>query len=259
MTETVRRHERAAKSEVRGQRWPLSLGTLLLPEKARVKDTVALYIHFHGAPWLAEWSVHQRDRHAAVLTVQLGSGSGVYAAPFKDRAKFSALLEEAGRAISPNRQIRFHPVVLSGWSAGYGAVREILRERKNWEHIDGVLLLDGIHTSYVPDGQPGPLDTENLQPFVDFAREAIAGRKRFAITHSEIFPGTFASTTECSEYLLTALGLKARPVLKWGPGGMQQISESGAGRFRVLGFAGNTAPDHVDHIHGMKTFLKLVR
>lgn len=259
MTETVRRHERVTQTEVKGRRWTLSVGTLLLPDTARLRDTLPLYIHFHGAPWLAEWSVHQHDRHAAILIAQLGSGSGVYGQPFKDPAKFTTLLEEVAKVLSPDRPVRFHPIVLSGWSAGYGAIREIVRNRDNWPHIDAVLLEDGIHTSYVPDGQPGPLDATGLQPFIDFAREAAAGRKAFLITHSEIFPGTFASTTECSEYLLKELGITARPVVKWGPLGMQQISDARSGRLRVMGFAGNTAPDHVDHIHATQTWLKLVK
>lgn len=258
MTETVRRHERVEKTEIKGQRWTLSIGTLLLPETARVRDTIPLYIHFHGAPWLAEWSVNQHERHAAIITAQLGSGSGVYAQPFKNQAKFTELLDEAAKALSPDRPVRFHPVVLSGWSAGYGAIREILRNHDNWSRIDAVLLEDGIHTSYVPDGQPGPLDPAGLQPFIDFAREAIAGRKTFLITHSEIYPGTFASTTECSEFLLKEVGVKPYPVVKWGPLGMQQIFDARAGKLRVMGFAGNSAPDHVDHIHAMKVWLKLL-
>jgi hypothetical protein len=37
---------------------------------------------------------------------------------------------------------------------------------------------------------------------------------------------------------------------------MQQLSEVHAGNFRVLGFAGNTAPDHVDHYHAMPELLR---
>ena len=258
MTEIVRRHGRVSKTEVPGKRWTLSTGTLLLPDSARVRDSIPLYIHFHGAPWLAEWSVNRHDRHAAVITVNLGAGSGVYSQAFEDPAKLAVLLQEAAHDLSPDRPIHFHPLVLSGWSAGYGAIREILRNHENWPRIDSVLLEDGIHTSYVPDGKPGPLDPAPLQPFVEFAREAVAGRKTFLILHSEIFPGTFASTTECSEYLLHQLGLSPRPVLKWGPLGMQQISAAGAGKLRVLGFAGNTAPDHVDFIHATKTWLRML-
>ena len=46
------------------------------------------------------------------------------------------------------------------------------------------------------------------------------------VTHSEIFPGTFASTTETADYMLRALGLRRAPVLKWGPRGMQQLGEA---------------------------------
>jgi hypothetical protein len=37
---------------------------------------------------------------------------------------------------------------------------------------------------------------------------------------------------------------------------MQQIGETVRGNLAVLGFAGNTAPDHVDHFHGMPEFLR---
>jgi hypothetical protein len=84
------------------------------------------------------------------------------------------------------------------------------------------------------------------------------GDKRFVVTHSEIFPGTFASTTETADHLLAALGLQRTPVLRWGPHGMQQLSEVRAGRFTLLGFAGNSAPDHIDHLQGMAEFLKMV-
>jgi hypothetical protein len=36
---------------------------------------------------------------------------------------------------------------------------------------------------------------------------------------------------------------------------MQQLSETRAGRFQLLGFAGNSAPDHVDHLHAMPELL----
>ena len=78
------------------------------------------------------------------------------------------------------------------------------------------------------------------------------------ITHSEIFPGTYASTTETADYLIKTLDLKRKPVLKWGPVGMQTLSETRFKGFTILGFAGNTAPDHVDHYHGLPRFLTYV-
>jgi len=36
---------------------------------------------------------------------------------------------------------------------------------------------------------------------------------------------------------------------------MQQLSDVHAGNFELLGFAGNSAPDHVDQLHAMPEFL----
>jgi hypothetical protein len=119
-----------------------------------------------------------------------------------------------------------------------------------------------MHTSYVPEGTVlatgGTLDTTNLVAFADFARAAIRGEKRFLVTHSEIFPGMFASTTETADWLLHTLGLHRAPVLRWGPRRMQQLSEVHAGRFELLGFAGNSAPDHIDQLHAMPELLARV-
>ena len=258
MVENSRVHTRIPQTEIKGQRWKLSTGTLLLPSSARVRDVMPLYIHFHGAPWLAEWSVQQRNKKAVILTVNLGAGSGVYSRAFSDPLTFAALLDEAAKQLSAQRPPRFHPVVITSFSAGYGAVREILKTQSNWDRIDAIVLMDSLHTGYTTGNQPGPLETEPMQPFVDFARAAVAGRKSLIVTHSEIFPGTFASTTETSDYLLAQLNLKRTPALKWGPGGMQQTSEVRAGRFRLMGFAGNSAPDHVDHFHGLQQWLKYI-
>jgi hypothetical protein len=100
---------------------------------------------------------------------------------------------------------------------------------------------------------------ENLEIWLQLAHDAIAGRKRVIMTHSEIFPGTFASTTETADYLLKQLNLTGRPVLKWGPMGLQQLSEARAGKFLLIGYAGNSAPDHVDQLHSLPVFLKWLR
>ena len=116
-----------------------------------------------------------------------------------------------------------------------------------------------MHTDYIPESTPlasgGELNNEKLQGFLRFAKQAVNGDKKMLVTHSEIFPGTYASTTETSEYLINELGLTRKAVLEWGPVGMQQVSQTAAGQFQVKGFVGNTAPDHIDHLHGMEAFL----
>ena len=79
------------------------------------------------------------------------------------------------------------------------------------------------------------------------------------ITHSEIFPGTFASTTETADWLIAQLGLKRHAILRWGPMDTQQLSEVRKGKLMVAGYAGNSAPDHVDQLHSLPEYLKWLR
>jgi hypothetical protein len=125
-----------------------------------------------------------------------------------------------------------------------------------------VVLIDGFHTGYA-GGKPGPqessLEPDHLQVFLKFAQDALAGRKKMIVTHSEIFPGTFASTTETTDWLLSQLGLKRHAVVRWGPMKTQQLSEAKKGKFLLAGFAGNSAPDHVDQFHSLAEYLKWLR
>jgi hypothetical protein len=237
---------------------------LLLPHDAGTRDVMDLVVHFHGAAWLPQQAVAGIARHAAVAVVNLGTGSSVYHRAFAGPTVFDSLLASVAREVSAvvGKEVPVGRLTLAGFSAGHGAIRAILGEPRHFAKIDAVLLLDGMHTSYVPEGTVlaagGTLDTTNLVAFANLARAAVRGEKRFVVTHSEIFPGTFASTTETADWLLKALGVRRTPVLRWGPRGMQQLSEARGGRFELLGFAGNSAPDHVDHFHAMPEFLALM-
>lgn len=256
MVEHTRAHPRLKEDLPPGRREKLELGTLFLPARLKLKATTPLLIHFHGGTWLPE--VAAARFRTAVISIQVGAGSGVYARAFGDPQRFNKLLQEA----ETKAGVKFSLVTLSGWSAGYGAIREILKLPDNYERVERVLLIDGLHAGYV-SGKPGPqesqLETEGLQIFLQFARDAVAGKKRLLITHSEIFPGTFASTTETADWLLRQLGLKRKAVLRWGPMQTQQLSEAKQGRFHLVGFAGNSAPDHVDQLHSLPEYLRWLK
>jgi hypothetical protein len=252
MVEHTRAHLRLKEERPPGKRIPLHIGTLFLPEKLPAHDT-PIFLHFHGASWIPEIAATKLP--AAVIAVQLGAGSASYANPFAEVKAFAEILQEAEAKAGR----KFDRVGLTAWSAGYGAVSAILKTPENYERVHFVLLLDGLHASYV-SGKPGPkeseLVTEDLDVFVKFAKDAVAGKKQFVFAHSEIFPGTFASTTETADYLLKQLRLKRKPVLRWGPMGTQILCEVKHGRFHLLGFAGNSAPDHIDLLHAMPQLLR---
>ena len=248
MVEHTRAHPRLKDEHPPGRREKIDLGTLYLP----VERPRAVLFFFHGGTWLPE--VAAARHKIAVMSVQAGSGSATYARLFEDAQRWPRLLAEA----EAKAGARFPRVLLGGWSAGCGAVRQILRAPESYARVDGLVCIDGIHTDYI-DGKPGPLEsrigTENLAIWEQVARDAMAGRKRVLITHSEIFPGTFASTTETADYLVARLGLPRRAVLEWGPMGLQQVGETRSGQLRIMGFAGNSAPDHVDQLHALPSWL----
>ncbi len=251
MVEHTRSQPRLLQESPPGRREKLSIGSLFIPAKLQHARRLPLFVHFHGATWLPEVAA-ARDGHWAVISVQTGSGSTTYAKQFSNPALFGDMLREA----SQKTRVTFDPIALTAWSAGHGAIREILQVPEYYDRVQKVLLIDGLHTGY---GGESSLEPDRLDIFLKFARDAVAGRKTMVITHSEIFPGTFASTTETADWLLSKLGLRRHPVLRWGPMRTQQLSEVRAGRFLLIGYAGNSAPDHVDQFHSLPEYLKWLR
>jgi hypothetical protein len=257
MVEHTRVHPRLEQASPPGRREKLSTGNLFIPAKLQHKKKLPLFVHFHGANWLPEVAAARAGR-SAVISIHTGTGSSTYAKQFSEPALFGQIIREA----SEKTGIAFGPISLTAWSAGHGAIREILQVPEYYDRVQKVLLIDGLHTGYA-GGKPGPLES-NLEPdhleiFLKLARDAVAGRKTLVITHSEIFPGTFASTTETADWLLDKLGLRRRATLRWGSMKTQQLSEVRAGKFRLIGYAGNSAPDHVDQFHSLPEYLKLLR
>lgn len=270
MVEHTRAHERIEPRELAGARrsfdGPLGKPVeVFVPASTRQGAPIDLVIHFHGSAFIPEYAVSQLGGNVAVAVVNLAPGSGAYDRTFSSAAAYDSLLASIKHEVHAalDADVSFRTVTLVGFSAGHGAVRAILRDSTHFAHVDAVLLLDGMHTSYIPEGtvleKGGTLDTTNLMEFTRFASEARRGAKRFLITHSEIFPGTFASTTETSDYVIEHLGLHRTPVIRWGPRGMQQLSEVKAGSLEIRGFAGNTAPDHIDQFQAMPELLAALR
>jgi hypothetical protein len=263
MVEHTRPHYRIQETTVSGRRVELHTlkgARLFIGPKVDSNKPVPLIVHFHGAPWLVERHVSLFLPRAALITVQLGAGSSVYRKPFEQSGLFKEMLQEAGEELHLQRG--WSSITLSGFSAGYGAVRQILRSPDYFAIVNGVLLLDGIHASYVPEGKTladgGSIAANDLDSFLSFAQAAVQGKKNFVIAHSEIFPGTYASTTECADYLLSQLKLQRQAQLR-DVSGMQQLSVVDANGFHVRGHAGNAAPDHVDFLHSMPAWFKLLK
>ena len=269
MVESTREHRRIQDAHLPGVR--LAIQSLLpkpvevfIPQKDQTSGPFVLLLHFLGPAYIVENAAEEFPGPIIAATISLGAGSSIFDRPFRDTTVFSLLVDSI-RTRSEEQlghSCVFQKIYLSGFSAGYGAIRRIILTTENRRRVDGILLLDGIHASYVPEGKVladgGTIDSTHLQAFREFAADAVnpGSTKQFLITHSEIFPGTFVSTTEATGTILRGLAIRRKAVLAWGPLGMQQTSEAGSGRFLVLGFAGNSAQDHVDHLHALGEFLR---
>src|SRR5438093_10159530 len=89
MVEHTRAHPRLKEETPPGRREKLEVGTLFVP--AAVKSPAPLFIHFHGGTWLPEVAAARAGK-TAVISIQLGSGSSVYARPFGDLTLFGRLI-----------------------------------------------------------------------------------------------------------------------------------------------------------------------
>ncbi len=245
-------HLRLKAETPAGRPEKLSVGTLFLPDGLDTSRSVPVFLHFHGPGWIAE--VAARRHRMAVVSVSLGQGSAVYAKPFADPKRFAALLAEAEKAGG----VQFSAVGLTGWSAGYGAIRAILRDRDAYERVAFLVIIDGMHAGFADRAARTPLP-EHVEVFARFAADAAAGKKQMIVTHSEIVPDSYASTTETADFVLARLGLRREQAAREGPMRLRQLSEARRGGFTLIGYAGKEAADHVDQLHGLPEFLAWLR
>lgn len=219
-----------------------------------------LLIHFHGAVGTLR-QAHRRTGSNAVLAVVNFPGlSSAYSRPIAgDAGLFGEILRQAWRVSRPEESAadpQWRRVTLSCFSAGYGAVREILKTPENSARVDAIVAADSIYAGLVEGGTGREVDPLQMQDFLEFARLAGEGRKTFIISHSsQATP--YASTTETADYLLRELEIERRPDGQLSTDGLRQSSRASRGRFIVLGFAGSAAEDHLQHLRRIDLIWKV--
>jgi hypothetical protein len=236
----------------------VSMGQFTMPVRGGISKSGSFDVifHFHGhEPARKEW-VKVMDG-AVLVGIDLGIGSGAYSSAFSGPSSFQDLVESVEKAVAKKRGLpsaKVRKVGLSAWSAGYGAVQQILTQSYGKQVVDTVILLDGLHTGYQGDD----LDRTQLEPFIDFAKRAKAGKRLMFVTHSSIIPPGYASTTETSNYLIHELGghVKAAKPKKHDTMGVEMNSKFDSGNFHVRGYDGNDKMDHCAHLGLLRDILK---
>jgi hypothetical protein len=212
-----------------------------------------LLVHFHGMGSIQEGNVVRAQLNAAVVSVNVGVGSGPYEEAFRDPSVFQRLVSYSAHVIEKSGRApgaRLGRVAVSAWSAGYGAVASLLRQPQNTRRIDAVLLEDGLHSDWTDEKRRIVADAP-LQKYAHIAAAAMHGEKLFAITHSAIPTDGYPSSTETVGELLRLMDLERTPDELTGPRGMHQLYTSDSGDLHVKGYDGIGVKDHIDHIRAM--------
>ena len=239
---------------------------LYIPHAAVADDAgqIDVIVHFHGGLTYLAREIERYGFNAVLIYYSPGGLSSAYRVPFEDPRKFGRLLDEALGALREQdrwaEEVEWGELVVTSFSAGYGAVRELLKSPGYVEEIDGVLLCDSLYAGYAPGSVEGDpverrVNMQQMRPFVEFAQRAAAGEKRFTFAHTYIVPPGYAGTHETADYLAEALGVEWRATDLEGPGGMHRDRVAGKAGFSLVGATGDDAIAHVLHLREAGYFL----
>jgi gamma-D-glutamyl-L-lysine dipeptidyl-peptidase len=223
---------------------------------------MSIIAHFHGAVWFA---IDEHLRHGLsepLVCFALGEGSTVYGRPFKDRERFGRVirivedeLSSRGGEDADAVGLRITRIDISSFSAGYGAVREIVQVPEYVSLIRRIVLADSLYAGWDPaTTQPGATSrpaAENLDPWTPFVQAAARGEKTFVLTHSQV-PTSYANTEACARALIEQVGAEIRPIQKGSLPATEDpdfplLYRADLNGFHVWGYGGEDGPAHMTH------------
>lgn len=250
-----------------GKEFTIEKGKVFVPSSFNpAEKPFRLFIHLHGSSKVVIDNFNKVGVNGILISLQLGSLSSPYRIAFSDQEYFQGVIDTTLKflrdSINGFHFSDYERLYITSFSAGYGGVREILKNKKYYDRINAIILADGLHTDYVGDPSektdcklPNP---ELLQGFLGFANDAVLGKKEFIVAHSEIFPGSYSSTTECSNYLLENTSTERIFSEMFYNENLIRKSYAFKNGFRTFGFYGETGPDHMQHLYNLHLFIKML-
>jgi hypothetical protein len=234
--------------------WKIFIPNTYQQRPGNVADVL---VHFHGDPQTFWNNARYAKLNSILVTVNYSGLSSAYTTPFSNQSLFQSLLDEAltkvrAEAAFPDA-INWHQIGVSSFSAGYGAVREILKSATYRNNIDAILAADSLYATTAGDGTP--LDSQMVD-YKTFAAAAKAGTKTFLYSHSQVPTFTYEETRECGDELMQSLGVTPTAVNEPGLGTLQFYRKATSGNFRLWGASGSDGPAHSKHLQYIGNFLQ---
>ena len=240
-------------------KYPLKTGYLYVPEKVEiVSNEIDLIIHLHGAPGVVEKNIVRSRPNVPWVNLTLPGLSSVYRTHFQAAEVFPSLLNEVRRelrVILNIQLIQIRHITLMSFSAGFGGVRELLKQPAAVEKIDAIVMADSLYAGFVGSLSDRKLNESQLKPFLSFAKLAATGNKQMVLSHTQLFTPKYASTKETGTYLIHKLGGTRIEVRKERSEALVELSRFRLGKFAVYEFEGGTGEDHMNHLRFIHLFL----
>ena len=222
-------------------------------------QAVDVLVHFHGDPQTVENNAKYAGLNAVIVNVTYSGLSSAYQTPFSNASLFGNILSAALAQLRAQSDFAddttWGNLAVSSFSAGYAAVREILKPAQGYYNdIDGIMLADSLYASFTSGSDHTPLASQMVD-FKRFALDASQGNKTLIFSHSQVPTYTYANTQECADDLIDHIGATALPYNATGLGGVQFFRCAIDGNFAVYGELGSDAAAHSQHLQYMGQFL----
>ena len=221
--------------------------TLYLPPSWNRNSTAqTVTLHFHTAAWYIIQEHVRRGSPNPLACIHLGEGSSVYRRAFEDPQRLQRTLGIISGALQKRSavEIDINAVELSSFSAGYGAIRELV---KTTNVFSAVVLADSMYASLATNAVPRRPAPEHINVWLPLARAATNRQTTFVFTYSEVPTTAYASSGECATALVEALQLTNRPVELRGAD-FPLLRRVDSGNLHIWGYAGTNAQAHLTHV-----------
>jgi hypothetical protein len=234
--------------------WKVFIPSTYQPRSGNVADVL---VHFHGDPQTVWNNAKYAKLNTIVVTVNYSGLSGAYTTPFSNASLFQTILDEALTKVRQQADIpnglQWDQLGVSSFSAGYGAVREILKSAGYRNQIDALLAADSLYATTAGDGTP--LDSQ-MADYKTFAALAKNGQKTFHYSHSQVPTFTYETTGECGDELMQHLEISASAYSANGLGTLNFYRRAQSGNFQLWGALGSDGDSHLEHLRYIGEFYK---
>ena len=209
-----------------------------------------LTMHFHTAPSFIMQEHVRRGSANPLACFQLGSGSAVYRRAFEEPERFDRVLNAVTETLRKHaaRSINVESVELSSFSAGYGAIRELVKSTNVFRQISAVVLADSMYGALATNTAARQVASEHIDVWVPLARAAIEREKTFVFTYSEVPSTSYASSMECAGALAKALSLTNSTVAPDADLPFPLLRRADLGNLHLWGYVGTNAQAHLTHV-----------